>query len=171
VDDNIGAGFVKFATVGSANVNIYFTPTCDLPLAGIAYLNGFILDLSSLALQFDAGSSHDLENISPVIITVGLSEAVADTVEVDYAVTGGTADGNGVDYTLLGNGTLTFDPCQTTQTILIEVVDDGLDEQDETIELTLSNVRGAFARLGEITQHTYTIISQGRPGRTKPAVS
>ena len=56
---------------------------------------------------------------------------------VNYAVTGGTATGGGVDYTL-ANGTLTFAPAVTSQNITLSVVDDSLDEEDETIEITLS---------------------------------
>ncbi|MHC4214682.1 MAG: lamin tail domain-containing protein, partial [Planctomycetota bacterium] len=54
-------------------------------------------------------------------------------------------------------GTLTFNPGgATTQTIEIAIVNDGNDEPDETIEITLSEPN--YANLGTIAEHTYTII-------------
>ena len=69
-------------------------------------------------------------------------------------VTGGTATGGGVDYTLAA-GTLTFDPGVTSDDVVISIVDDGDGESDETIEVTLSSPTGAT--LGINTIHTYTI--------------
>ena len=77
------------------------------------------------------------------------------TVLVDYAVTGGTATGGGVDYTL-ASGTLTFAPGTTTQNIALTVINDGLDEYNETLEITLSNPLNAT--LGTNTDHVYTIL-------------
>jgi hypothetical protein len=75
-------------------------------------------------------------------------------VTVDYSVTGGTADGGGVDYTLAA-GSLTFSPGETTKNISLTVNDDSLDEADETVIVTLSNPTNATLR--ENTSHTYTI--------------
>src|SRR5207344_1970616 len=85
---------------------------------------------------------------------VSLSAASGLPITVDYAVTGGTATGGGVDYTL-ASGTLTFTPGQTSKNIAITVVDDALDEADETIQVTLSNPSNST--LGTNTVHTYTI--------------
>jgi hypothetical protein len=76
-------------------------------------------------------------------------------VTVNYAVTGGTASGGGVDYTLAG-GTLTFNPGDITKNISITIVNDALDENDETIVVTLSSPSNAT--LGTNTVHTYTIL-------------
>ncbi|MHC4356664.1 MAG: Calx-beta domain-containing protein, partial [Planctomycetota bacterium] len=105
-------------------------------------------------VEFDAKSSHGRENASPAEIPVSLSWASADVVTVDYAVTGGTATRD-ADY-VLADGTLTFDPCQTTQSIAIDIIDDDSEEGYETIVLTLSNPTGN-SRLGDNTQHTFTI--------------
>jgi len=88
--------------------------------------------------------------------TANLSSAQAEQVTVDYEVTGGTAQ-EGVDYSIFG-GPVNFSPGQTTGTIIILVNDDGLEEDDETIELTLTGVTGGDVVLGGLTQHTYTII-------------
>jgi hypothetical protein len=163
VDDDIGTGFVRFVTAGSADVNVYFTPNCSTWPGCTPHLNGFILNVSTLAVQFDSASSYDFETVSPVVLTVSLTEPATEPIAVDYTVTG-TAEGNGVDYTHFGDGTLTFDPCETTKTITFAIIDDGLKEPDETIVVTLSDVSGACAQLGEMTQYTYTIISEGTVG-------
>src|SRR5207249_10187753 len=51
-------------------------------------------------VSFNAASSSGLENITAVALPVSLSAASGRTVTVDYAVTGGTASGGGVDYSL-----------------------------------------------------------------------
>ncbi|HUW83276.1 MAG TPA: Calx-beta domain-containing protein, partial [Phycisphaerae bacterium] len=104
-------------------------------------------------VEFDAVSSSGDESVTPVNLSVSLSAASDQTVTVDYAVTGGTAvDPN--DYAIAA-GPLTFDPGVTQQDIVITVVDDGLVESDETIEVTLSDPSNAI--LGTNTVHTYTI--------------
>jgi len=68
-------------------------------------------------------------------------------------VTGGTAV-DPDDYTIAASP-LTFDPGVTQQDVVITVVDDGLVESDETIQVTLSNPSNAT--LGTNTVHAYTI--------------
>jgi len=86
---------------------------------------------------------------------VKLSAAQSQLVSVDYAVTGGTAISAGVDYVLKG-GALTFKDGQIENEINISIIRDGIDEDDETIELTLSKPQGAV--LGAVSRHVYTII-------------
>ena len=105
-------------------------------------------------ISFGAESSSGKESVTPVMIPVNLSHASGDTITVDYAVTGGTATGGGVDYTL-ADGTLQFGPREVTRYISIDIADDEIIETDETIELTLSNPTNAT--LGLKTQHTYLI--------------
>ncbi|HUW82423.1 MAG TPA: Calx-beta domain-containing protein, partial [Phycisphaerae bacterium] len=105
-------------------------------------------------VAFDLTASAGDESVTPASLSVSLSAAYVQTVTVDYAVTGGDATGGGVDYTLAA-GTLTFDPNDVTKTVDIAIVDDGLVEADETIEVTLSNPSNAT--LGANTVHTYTI--------------
>src|SRR5438552_2694057 len=115
------------------------------------------------AVSFNTASSGGLENVTPANLAVSLSAPSGKTVSVDYAVTGGTAT-VGVDYTLPG-GTLTFAPGVTSKNISIAVVNDALDENDETIEITLSNPSNAT--VDPISTHTYTILDNDDP----PAVS
>jgi hypothetical protein len=105
-------------------------------------------------VYFESTSSRGDESVTAVNITVSLSEVSTQVVTVDYAVTGGTAAGGGIDYTLSA-GTVTFSPGETSKTISLEIIDDSDIENDETIEITLSNPVNAL--LGTNTLHTYTI--------------
>jgi hypothetical protein len=86
-----------------------------------------------------AASLYD-EASGTVQIPVVLSVAAADTVTVDYTVTGGTAT-KGADFTAT-DGTLTFGPGDTQQTIAVAIVADGIEEPSETIELALRSPTG-----------------------------
>jgi len=105
-------------------------------------------------VTFEAEASGGLEGVSPVSIAVKLTVVQEDTVTVNYAVTGGTAT-FGADYTLTG-GTLIFAAGQTRKSITINIIDDGLDERDETIEITLSDP--TVVKLGTYAQYTYSIL-------------
>ena len=73
--------------------------------------------------------------------TVSLSYSSTQTVTVNYATSDGTATAPS-DYTAT-NGTLTFAPGITTQTVSVPVVGDTAVEASETFTVTLSNPTGA----------------------------
>ncbi len=125
------------ATLGSENVHTYTITDND----------------SKPVVAFDDKSSNGAESISSKTITVGLSSVSGQNVTVDYEVSG-TATGSGTDHNL-SNGTLTINAGSTSGIITIDIVDDSLDEIDETIILTLSNP--SEATLGSNIIHTYTI--------------
>ena len=105
-------------------------------------------------VDFNITSSNGAESVSSTALTVDLSFASTQNVTVDYAVTG-TATGSGTDYTL-ANGTLTISAGATSGTITIgSIIDDSLDEANETVIVTLSNPSNAT--LGSDSAHTYTI--------------
>jgi len=113
-------------------------------------------------ISFYQTTSDRGEEISPARLRVVLSEPSQEIVTVDYQVTGGTATGGGVDYTL-NSGTLQFNPGERTKFISITIVDDDIEESDETIEVTLSNpVNG---QLGANPVHTFTILDNDRVGQ------
>ena len=107
-------------------------------------------------VSFTSASSKGRESVGHVALPVTLPTAVTERVTVKYAVTGGTAQGNGVDYDL-PDGMLTFEPGETEKEIDIEILSDNTDEPNETIEVTLSEVTNG--QLGSISTHTYTILS------------
>jgi hypothetical protein len=75
------------------------------------------------------------EDAGTVSIVVTLDAPSALTVTVGYTATGGTAT-SGEDYEIV-SGTLIFAPGVTSQMITVTIIDDEVDEGEETIILTL----------------------------------
>lgn len=105
----------------------------------------------TVALTSDAATAS--EGDGSVTFTATLSSASAGTVTVDYASSDGTATAD-EDYTPI-SGTLTFAPGQTSQSFEVAVLDDALDEAEETAVITLSNP--VAADLGTPASATLTI--------------
>jgi hypothetical protein len=112
------------------------------------------------SVTFNRPASSGKETAGSAKLAVSLSAISLQTVTVGYAVTGGTATGNGVDYTL-ANGTLSFSPGQVTQNIVISLVDDKQPEPDATVQITLTNPVNAV--LGANPVHTFTILENPGP--------
>jgi hypothetical protein len=122
-----------------------------------AWLSGFEVLSAGALIKFEEEQSGDFEYVTGAELEVSMSFAQAgQTYTVDYAAVGGTAV-EGDDFTLAGTGTLVFNPGDTSGTVSINIIDDALDEDDETIIVELSNPTGPDPVLGRITQHTYTI--------------
>jgi hypothetical protein len=79
--------------------------------------------------------------------TVTLSAPSGQTVTVDYATADGTANAPG-DYTAIPATTLTFLPGETGKPVSVTIVDDLLDEADETFTVDLSNASNATIATG-----------------------
>ncbi len=106
-------------------------------------------------IRFAAAGSSGSESVPSVLpITVVLSVAASDPVTVQFSVTGGTAT-PGSDY-LLAPGNLTFAPGETRKTIAFQVINDTVDEYDETVIIRL--VGTAPDGTVETHTHTYTIV-------------
>jgi uncharacterized repeat protein (TIGR01451 family) len=88
-------------------------------------------------VSFSSGDYDVFEGGGPAVITAALDSIAYVTVTVDYATSDGSATGAN-DYTAV-SGTLTFTPGVTLVTFSVPITDDGLDEPDETVQLTLSN--------------------------------
>jgi alpha-tubulin suppressor-like RCC1 family protein len=111
--------------------------------------------LAPTRLQFAAADHSVAENAGAVSLTVQRLGDLSGTNTVDYA----TQDGStvaGSDYTAQ-SGTLTFAPGQTTQTVSILILNDGVSETIETFQVLLSNLTGFPARLGVVSS-TVTIL-------------
>ena len=78
-----------------------------------------------------------------VDFTVTMSRAESETVTVAYATSNGSATA-GEDYTAKSD-TLTFAPGDRAKTVSVEVLDDAIDEGEETFWLTLSSPSGGDA--------------------------
>ncbi len=74
--------------------------------------------------------------------TVSLSQPATKTVTVQYATANSTAKA-GEDY-IAANGTLTFNPGDTTKTLSVSVIGDTISEPDEIFFVNLSNASKAI---------------------------
>lgn len=82
------------------------------------------------------------ENAGPVSFSVIMTSGSTNTETVDYATSDVTANA-GSDYTST-SGTLSFLPGQTSKSLTVPLLNDTLNEADETFTLTLSNATVAL---------------------------
>jgi Ca2+-binding RTX toxin-like protein len=91
-----------------------------------------------------------------IAYTVSLSTPSSQTITVNYATADGTALA-GSDY-IQQAGTLTFSPGTTSQVITLSILNDALNEADETFDLNLSNPSlGTLGTAKTITTITDTL--------------
>ena len=96
-------------------------------------------DAMPVAAFTQASSSVD-EAVGGIDLVVALSAVSGRAITVSYAIAGGTARGPGdapSDH-LLAPGSLSFAAGETTKQIRVNVVNDGLNEIDETVDLALT---------------------------------
>ena len=84
-------------------------------------------------------SSPSVVEDNDLMFTVRLNAESGKVVTVAYADAGTGSATSGTDYTTLTAGTLTFAAGTTSRTIAVSVSDDGDDEPNETVVVTLSN--------------------------------
>jgi len=105
-------------------------------------------------VQFAAATSRSDESVSPGRLVVSLSNPSGWDIHANYAVKGGTAEGQGVDY-YLDSGTVAIPAGAATATIEVPIIDDAQSEGEESIVISLSNP--LHTTLGEYATHTYII--------------
>lgn len=111
------------------------------------------------AMSFQMTASSASEGAGTATLTVSLALASEKLITVDYAATGGSA---GADDFTLAAGTLTFQPGTTSLTVPVTITNDALDEDNETVVVTLANA--ANATLSTQTKvHTLTITDDDDP--------
>ncbi len=114
-----------------------------------------IIDASEAgAFQFSQAAFTVQENGSTATITVERVNGFFGAVSVDYATSDGTATA-GSDYTA-ASGTLNFANGETHQTFTVTILNDAVQEGDETVNLTISNPTGG-ATIGSPSHATLTI--------------
>ncbi len=118
----------------------------------------FTFAISRPEIQFTDVVSNGLEGSSPVLIEVSLNFPYRDDIEVDYAVSGGSA--TSADFTLPGSS-VTIPAGSLSATISLNITDDAIVETDETVIIEISNPSSGY--LGANTQHTYTINDNDNP--------
>jgi hypothetical protein len=112
-------------------------------------------------LQLSAATYTVGENSGPAVITITRTGASAGTATVQIATSNGTATA-GSDYTAVSQ-TVTFNNGETSKTVNIPITDDLLNEPDETVNITLSNVGGSGA-LGSPATAVLTITNDDPVG-------
>ena len=105
------------------------------------------------SVDFTASSQSVTEYVGTVTVSATLSAASDQEVTVSCTF-GGSATGGGVDYNLT-NGMITIPAGQTEGTVTFNVIDDDMDEYDETVIINMSTTTNAV--LGSTTTHTVTI--------------
>lgn len=104
-----------------------------------------------------AGASCLIAENSPDELEITISVNPVDNVSattVTYTATGGTAT-NTEDYTLV-SGTITIPAGSQSATFSFPMINDLIDESDETIEISLS-APSSNSKLGTVSQQSYTI--------------
>ena len=114
--------------------------------SGVVTPIGITFDVQGSLLISSGGNSSIARADRGVVLT--LSAASTTPITVSYTTADGTA--TGADYTAQ-SGTVTFQPGQTTQRILLATTDDVLVEPNETFTVQLSNAVGAAISSGIAT--------------------
>ncbi|MCE9625595.1 MAG: transporter, partial [Deltaproteobacteria bacterium] len=109
----------------------------------------------------DASVSEPGSGTATANFAVKLNQASNETITVKYATSAGSAL-PGDDYNV-ANGTLTFNPGETVQTIKVEVVSDAVDERDETFSLKLFTPTNASIAQDLATGTITPPIADGNP--------
>ncbi|WP_236721502.1 Calx-beta domain-containing protein [Trichormus sp. NMC-1] len=159
-----GTGKTIIFAAGSSTATLTIDPTADttveanetvaLTLAtGTGYTVGTTAAVTGTITNDDVSSSITINlsadqtivegqtNPQNVTYTVTLSNTSTQTITVNYATSNGTATA-GSDYTSK-TGTLTFNPGVTTQSIIIPIVNDAINEANETFTVTLTSPTNA----------------------------
>jgi len=136
------------ATLGSPNTAVVTITTTNIPGA----------------LQWSSATYSVGENAGTVTLTVSRTSGIDGTIAVTYATSNGTAVA-GTDYTAT-SGTLTLGPGQTSATVAIPVLDDGVFQTTpKAFNVTLSSPTGG-STLGTPTAAVVTLTEKdGTPNQ------
>jgi uncharacterized protein (TIGR03118 family) len=115
---------------------------------------------STSLIQFSADDYAISESSGSIEITVTRSGDASGTATVNYA----TLDEGGADHASqksdyeIALGKVTFEPGETSKTFTVLLVNDAFDENDEVVDLILSNPTGAGVGLGSPNVAELTIL-------------
>jgi alpha-tubulin suppressor-like RCC1 family protein len=114
---------------------------------------------SSGTVAFALGTATTNEGVGTYNLVVNRTGSSTGAASVQYRVNGGTAAGNGIDFSL-ANGVINFASGETSKSIPIFILQDQLPEPPETLVVQLLNQTGA--NLGT-SSHTLTINNLSMP--------
>lgn len=120
----------------------------------------FGLSPSSSSIQFNATSYLAGEGAGGLTVSVTRMGNTSNPVTINYAASNGTAQ-TPSDYTS-ASGSLQFAAGETVKTFVVPIIDDGLVERNETINLVLSSP-SASALEGSPFTTTITILDDDKP--------
>ncbi len=120
-----------------------------------------INDDGTPSASFALASQSLGEASGSVLVTVNLSNASNQSISVPFTVSGSADAG---DRGITTTSPLSFSPGETSKTIGVSIINDTLDEPDETVVLSLGAPTNAG--LGSPMVHTLTIIDNDDPPST-----
>ena len=125
---------------------------------------------STPAVEFASATSSAAEDAGTHNVTLDLAPAApSGGLDIAYTVTGTATAGSGNDFTIQGSGTLSVAAGATAATIPVAINDDSIDDDAETVMLTLNP--GTGYTLGGTTVHTLTITDNDDPVTPAACVS
>lgn len=111
-------------------------------------------------ISFESATYSENEGTPTAVITVKRTGGLSSGVSVAYFTIDGTATA-GQDFGRVSGG-LVFAPDQTTQSFSVPIINDQIDEGDETVNLVLDNPTGG-ATLGSPINAILTIVDNDDP--------
>jgi hypothetical protein len=121
------------------------------------------------AFQFLAARYAVAEAAPKGTITVKRTGPLTSAATVGYQIAGGTAAA-GSDYTAASSGTLTFGAGKPTATLSIAIVNDSVDEPNETVDVVLVNPSAGYG-IGTPGQTVVTITDDDAAGKVQFSAS
>lgn len=109
-----------------------------------------------VSLTVSDASVTESNGTKMALVTVNLSAASTQAVSVNYVTANGSAIA-GSDYTAL-SGSLTFSPGETSKTISVPILGDGVLESTESFAINLSQPRPEYATIAD-SQGIITILN------------
>ena len=119
----------------------------------------FNIEVVKPTVSFSAATSSPAEGTSPHNVAVSLSPAPATDITLSYDISGTATAGS--DYSTL-SGSVAVTSGSATVDIPVTITDDSVDDDDETIILTLS-AGGNHYTVGSTSIHTATITDNDDP--------
>lgn len=135
---------------------------------GVGNATTYLADNDTLPVQvkFGSVSGSGSEGVGTVNVPIVLTAPTSAEVSVECVMNGGTASG-GIDYSF-NNTIVTFAPGETVKNVVLSILDDSLNEPNETVSLRVQNACGAAiptavnpATNGSV--YTYTISNDDAP--------
>lgn len=130
-------------------------------------LDNLAITYEPLTVSLSAATQTVAESVVSVTVTAQLSSTSGSDVVIPYTVSG-TATGGGTDHNL-ANGNITVTAGQTTGSTSFSVIDDSIDENDETVIVTLGTPN--IGELSGTTVQTITITDNDTAGVTVGTIS